>query len=146
LIEISYVYHIYVLIYKKYLICHFLYWKECIYNQLEYFFNQINVIQFQKYTCYYVSIFSIFFKSISSKVILISLLFVIQDISWTFFFLTFLFFFFISLDSVSLRSIYDMRVNKWHITSVHKSFIDWDFLCLPYLCEHTHTYSTRFLN
>jgi hypothetical protein len=35
---------------------------------------------------------------------------------------------------VSLRSIYDTRVNKWQITSVHKSFIDWDFLCLPYLC------------
>ena len=38
LIEIFYVYHICVLIYKKYLICHFLYWKECIYNQLAYFF------------------------------------------------------------------------------------------------------------
>jgi hypothetical protein len=39
LIEIFYVYHICVLIYKKYLICHFLYWKECIYNQLAYFFK-----------------------------------------------------------------------------------------------------------
>ena len=27
-----------------------------------------------------------------------------------------------------------MRVNKWKITSVHKSIIDWDFLCLSYLC------------
>jgi hypothetical protein len=55
LIEIFYVYHICVLIYKKYLFCHFLYWKECIYNQLAYFllclecmFNKIRIQMWKK--------------------------------------------------------------------------------------------------
>ena len=46
---------------KKYFVINFMFLQRNNIFNLLYQFNQINVIQFQKYTCYYVWIFSIFF-------------------------------------------------------------------------------------